>query len=135
MDWKALEPGDVVCTCRNEHRQIVRLEDVTEIRNDALYFLDNNRAILSSFDARTGKVNYSQQRLEGVQGVYASPVGAKGRVYIAGRNGVTAVIAHGPEFKLLATNTLDDTFDASPAIAGKELYLRGHEYLYCIAGE
>lgn len=103
--------------------------------DDALYFLDNNRAILSSFDARTGKANYSQQRLEGVQGVYASPVGAGGRVYIAGRNGVTAVIAHGPEFKLLATNTLDDTFDASPAIAGKELYLRGHEYLYCIAGE
>ena len=39
MKWRSLEPGDVVCTCRNEHRPIVRLEDVTELKNDALYFL------------------------------------------------------------------------------------------------
>jgi len=34
---------------------------------------------------------------------------------------------------MLATNRLDEQFDASPALAGKELFLRGHEYLYCIA--
>jgi len=30
---------------------------------------------------------------------------------------------------------LDERFDSSPAAVGKELYLRGQEYLYCIAGE
>jgi hypothetical protein len=34
---------------------------------------------------------------------------------------------------VLATNPLDDKFDASPATAGKELFLRGREYLYCVA--
>jgi hypothetical protein len=36
---------------------------------------------------------------------------------------------------VLATNSLDDGFDASPAIAGDELYLRGQKHLYCIARE
>ena len=84
---------------------------------DSLYFLDTNQAILSCVDAKTGKPHYTKQRLEGMQGVYASPVGARDRVYIAGRGGTTSVIKHGPEFQLLATNTLDDGFTASPAIA------------------
>lgn len=36
MNWRRLKPGDVVCTCRYEHREIVSIEDVTELKNDAL---------------------------------------------------------------------------------------------------
>lgn len=100
---------------------------------DTLYFLKHNKGILSAFNIKTGKPFYGPQRLENIQGVYASPVGAKDRVYIPGRNGVTLVIKHGPEFEVLAENVLDDGFDASPAIAGNELYLRGRKNLYCIA--
>lgn len=39
----------------------------------------------------------------------------------------------GPEFAVLATNTLEDGFDASPAVVGGEIYLRGRQFLYCIA--
>ncbi|MCH7592816.1 MAG: PQQ-like beta-propeller repeat protein [Planctomycetes bacterium] len=100
---------------------------------DGLYFLDNNRAILSNLSAATGKENYTKQRLDGVEGVYSSIVGAADRLYVAGRNGATAVIKCGPEFKLLATNKLDDSFSASPAIVGDALFLRGDKHLYCIA--
>ena len=91
------------------------------------------RSALTCCDAKTGKPRYEPQRLEGFRAGYASPVGAGGRVYLAGRNGSTVVVKHGPEFKVLATNTLEDSFDASPAVAGDELFLRGHKYLYCIA--
>ncbi len=97
-----------------------------------LYFLKSNDAILSCVDAATGAVVYGPKRLEGVQNVYASPIGAAGRVYIAGRNGVTAVIAAGENYELLATNKLDDGFDASPVAVGNELFLRGKN-LYCIS--
>ena len=103
------------------------------VYGDGLYFLDNNRAILSNLNAKTGKVNYTKQRLDGVEGVYASIVGAGDRVSVAGRNGATAVIKRGPEFKLLATNKLDESFSASPAIVGDALFLRGDKHLYCIA--
>jgi hypothetical protein len=54
-------------------------------------------------------------------------------VYITSRDGATLVIRHGPRFEVLATNTLDDGFDASPALVDDELYLRGNRYLYSIA--
>ena len=71
--------------------------------------------------------------LQGVDNIYASIVGANNKVYITSREGTTIVLELGPEFKVLAENTLGDGVDASPAIAGNEIYLRGHKYLYCIA--
>ncbi len=103
--------------------------------DDKLFFLKKNSAILSCYDAKTGKPHYTKQRLEGVEGVYASPVAANDHIYIAGRNGTTVVIKNGATYETLATNSLDDGFDASPAIVGSELYLRGRKYLYCIASD
>ncbi|MGD2111136.1 MAG: PQQ-binding-like beta-propeller repeat protein [Phycisphaerae bacterium] len=98
-----------------------------------LYLLDGNRPVLSCIDAKTGELRYTKQRLEGLQGVFASPVAANGRLYIPGRGGKTAIVQTGPEFKPLATNTLDDGFASSPVIVGRELILRGHQHLYSIA--
>jgi outer membrane protein assembly factor BamB len=98
-----------------------------------LYFLKSNSGILSAFDASTGVPHYQNQRLEHVPNVFASPVAAGGRVYVPGREGTTAVIRSGPRFEVLATNTLDDGFDASPALVDGEIFLRGYRYLYAIA--
>ena len=101
--------------------------------DDALYLIKSNDGILSVFDPLTGQPHYQRQRLQGVPNVFASPVGAAGRVYITGRDGTTLVIKQGDEYEVLASNTLDDGFDASPAIVGDEIYLRGYRYLYAIA--
>ena len=98
-----------------------------------LYVLKSNNGILTTFDAKTGTPHYALQRLDAVPNVFASPVGAAGRVYIPGREGRTLVITHGPKFEVLATNSLDDGFDASPALVEGDIYLRGYKYLYCIA--
>ena len=99
---------------------------------DCLYILKHNSGIISCLDAKTGRVNYSCQRLPKISGVYASPVAAQGRIYLLGRNGVTVVIANGPRFKVLATNTLADKFSASPAIVARKIFVRGYRHLYCI---
>ena len=100
-----------------------------------LYILKSNSGILSAFDAKTGKPHFQLQRLDGVPNVFASPVGAGGRVYIPGREGTTLVIRNGPTFEIVAKNTLDDGFDASPAVVDNEIYLRGYKYLYSIAAK
>ena len=51
--------------------------------DDTLYFLKSNSGILSAFNANTGEAYYGPERLEGISEVYASPVGASGRIYIA----------------------------------------------------
>ncbi len=36
------------------------------------------------------------------------------------------------KFEILSSNKLNDQFDASPAISGNTLFLRGKNYLYAI---
>ena len=98
-----------------------------------IYLLKGNTGILSAFDATTGERHY-QQRLEGLGNIYASPVGAGGRVYITDRVGKTVVVKAGPKPEVLATNSLEDGFDASMAAVGDEIYLRGSS-LYRISAE
>ncbi len=98
-----------------------------------LYFLKTNSGLLSAYEAQTGKPHYQLQRLDGLPNVFSSPVGAAGRVYITGREGTTLVIKEGPSYEVIAKNTLDDGFDASPALADNDIYLRGYKYLYTLA--
>jgi outer membrane protein assembly factor BamB len=102
------------------------------LSGDRLYFFASNQGILSCYDRKTGKPLIDAARIEGLQGVYASPVAAAGKVYLVGRNGVTVVIKDADTLQVLATNKLEDGFDASPALAGSELFLRGRAFLYCI---
>lgn len=98
-----------------------------------LYFLKSNNGLLSAFDAASGKPHYQAIRMAKAPEVFASPVGADGRVYVTSRDGVTTVIKHGTTYEVLAENTLDDGFDASPALVGNEMFLRGFRYLYAIS--
>ncbi len=100
---------------------------------DRLYFLSENNAMLSILDATTGKPAVQAERLNGLQGVYASPVGAADRVYLIGRDGGALVLKNTSALEVLATNRLDDGFDASPALAGRDLFLRGRQNLYCLS--
>jgi outer membrane protein assembly factor BamB len=100
--------------------------------DNVLYFLKTNNGLLSAFEATTGKPFYQVQRLGKAPEIFSSPVGADGRVYITGREGVTVVVKHGQTFEVLAENTLDDGFDASPALVDNQIFMRGYKYLYCI---
>jgi len=101
--------------------------------DDTLYFIRHNQNILSRLEPATGKPRGEALRLNGLRDIFASPVGADGRIYITGRDGVTVVLRHDRENATLAVNRLDDAFSASAALADNELYLRGERFLYCIA--
>ena len=72
----------------------------------AVYFLKVNSGILTSLDAKTGAVRFTERLA--VPNVYASPVAADGRIYVVGREGTTAVLEAGPAAKVLATNVLNE---------------------------
>ncbi len=99
---------------------------------DRLYFTQANVNLLTVLDTKTGKPVIDRARLPNVSGVYASPVAAAGRVYLTDRDGTTLVLKQGDKLEVLATNRLGDPIDASPAAVGKQLFLRGEKYLYCI---
>jgi len=100
--------------------------------DDTLYFLKRNSGVLTCVDPINGQRHYAPQRLKKVANVYASPVGAQDRVYIAGRDGHTAVLRRGVSYEVLAINELSEGVDASLAIVGDAIYLRGSKHLYKI---
>ena len=98
-----------------------------------LFFHSGNDAYLSILDARDGKPLLEAERIPGMSGIYASPVAAGGHLYFTGRDGAVVVAKIADKLDIVATNKLDEAFEASPAIAGNELFLRGHRTLYCFA--
>ena len=97
-----------------------------------LYFTQQNQNLLTILDAKSGKVLLDRDRLPAPAGFYASPASAAGRIYLVARDGTTLVLKAGDTLDVLATNRLNDAIDASPALAGKQLFLRSHKRLYCI---
>ena len=103
------------------------------LSNGRIWYLAGNNGILSVRETKSGKSLVEGERLDGISGVYASPVSAAGKVYIVGRNGGVSVLKDSAKLEVLARNELDEKFDCSPAIVGNQLFLRGKEHLYCIA--
>jgi outer membrane protein assembly factor BamB len=98
------------------------------IAGDLLYMVTDD-GIISCVDAKTGKPVW-QKRLGGKY--VGSPVAVGGRVYLFSEGGPATVIEAGRKFKELAVNKLDEGFLASPAIAGKALFLRTKTHVYRI---
>ncbi len=99
---------------------------------DSLYFLAHFQGIITRVNAKTGEDQPGAFRLPGLGNVFASPVAAAGRVYVASREGITVVFRDRDQAGL-AENHLDDSFSASPALVGREIFLRGEKFVYCIA--
>ena len=97
-----------------------------------LYYSQSNQAILSCLDAATGESRFGPNRLSKLTGIYSSIVGADGRVYVVGRSGTTLVLKRSPKLEILAANPLEDRIDSSPALDGKNLFIRGRKFTYCL---
>ena len=95
-----------------------------------LYFFKHVLSVLTSVDAATGALRFSERT--GLGNVFASPVAAAGRIYLLDRDGKALVLESGPKLEILAENQLDDGFDASPVVVGRDLYLRGRRFLYAV---
>jgi outer membrane protein assembly factor BamB len=103
------------------------------LHDNKIYALTDS-AMLSCFDALTGKPFYHQQRLPQPDNFKASPIGADGKLYLASENGVVTVVKMGEKFEVVATNTLTDQFFvASPVVVEGELFLRSSTNLFCIS--
>ena len=96
---------------------------------DGLIYMVSDDGVASCVDVANGEVVWKKR----IGGKFAaSPIYADGRIYYFNQDGATTVIQPGREYKLLATNQLDDGFMASPAVADKSLYLRTRSHLYRI---
>ena len=102
------------------------------LSGDRLYYYKEKTGLLTCVDTRTGAPHYESARIPGVGRTYASPVAAAGHVYLTDRGGTITVIRDTPALEVVATNDMGEGIDATPAPAGRDLFIRGEAHLFCV---
>ncbi len=87
---------------------------------------------IACYEARTGKEVYGKRRIDVGALFTASPVVAGGRLYCLSEDGEMYVLRAGPEYELLAKNSLNEVCMASPAVSEGKMFIRTFKHLYCI---
>ncbi|HYP06569.1 MAG TPA: PQQ-binding-like beta-propeller repeat protein [Bryobacteraceae bacterium] len=100
------------------------------LHNNVLFMLREG-GILTSHNAVDGKV-LKQGRVEGaVDGYFASPIVADGKLITASQEGKVAVIRPSAEWEVLSVGEFNEEIWATPAAAGRQLFIRTQKALYC----
>ncbi len=98
---------------------------------DVLYLVRTG-GIFTTVNPKTGEA-FKQGRLNGaLEGYYASPVAADGKIYAASEHGKVVVLKAEAEWEVLAVNDFGEDIYATPAIVGDRMYLRTGSAVYCI---
>jgi outer membrane protein assembly factor BamB len=99
------------------------------VHYNGVFYMAGENGIVNAIDAATGERLW-QERIGGI--FTASPVAGDGKVYLLSETGETVVLQAGRTPKVLARNTVDGHFVASPAIAAGQLFLRADDRLIAI---
>jgi outer membrane protein assembly factor BamB len=95
-------------------------------------YICNDNGVLTVYDAATGDLVY-QARVGTTNSTFsASPVAARGRIYLASEDGEVFVVRAGEKYELLATNRMGEALMATPAISDGMLLIRGQRHLFAV---
>jgi outer membrane protein assembly factor BamB len=105
----------------------------TPVSDGPRLYLIGDAGQITCVDSKTGAVIYGPHDM-GIGVTSGSPILADGKIYITSHTAETAVVQAGPEYKLLAKNTLDNSWTLStPAFVDNQIFLRTGTHLYCIS--
>ncbi|MHC5053161.1 MAG: PQQ-like beta-propeller repeat protein [Planctomycetota bacterium] len=98
-----------------------------------LVFVVNMSGTANAYDAKTGRELW-KGKLGGK--FFASPIAARGLIYVQSEVGETFVIEPGPKLKIVARNPLGspkgEIFRGTMAASGGRLFLRSDRAVYCV---
>lgn len=104
--------------------------------HDGLIYAVSREQRFSILDAKTGELVH-ERALDldsGSNTAYPSISLAGNRIFLSTANGTTAVLEPGREYKEIARSSIEG-FRSSPVFAGKNMYIRTFENLYCFTSE
>ena len=96
-------------------------------------YVTNDKGIITCLDAATGEILYEGGRIPvPASMLLSSLLGVGDKIMMSTPEGDTFFIQTGPEFAVVAHNSIDEPISATPAIVDGKIYLRGHQHLYAI---
>jgi len=99
------------------------------VYNDVLYIVKTG-GIIGAFNPATGEALKIGRSEKALGEYFASPVAADGKIIFASENGAVTVLKAQPQWEVLAVNDLGEECFATPAIAGKSIFVRTRGTLY-----
>lgn len=122
-------PGEIVAWKETQNTP----DSCSPVAWNSLLWVVTDNGIGACYGQSTGEKMW-RERIGG-RDYKASPLAGDGKVYFLSREGLCTVIKAGAELEVLASNTLDDEFVASPAVSNGQIYLRGKKSLYAIGAK
>lgn len=92
-------------------------------------FTMKNGGLASSYELKTGKVLFQDERVGVVGDYYSSAIAAGNRIFIGSQSGTLIVLDASETLAVLARNDLGESLMATPAIVDGVLYVRAGESL------
>lgn len=91
--------------------------------------------VVTCFDADTGNIHYEERLGAGGDGFTASPVSDGRHLFFSSEQGAVYVVPVGSDFSVAATNQMDETVMATPAISSGKLFFRTRSHLVAVGAK
>jgi outer membrane protein assembly factor BamB len=127
-------PGDTNQAIAWAHARLGNYMQTPIVVGDRLFGCFDN-GLLTCVDARTGAIKYSQRLTEDGQGFSSSPVSDGRHLYFASEPGTVFVVPASDQFSIAATNDLQESCMATPAISDGTLFYRTRTGLIAICSD
>lgn len=96
---------------------------------DVLYLMKEG-GIVTSVNPATGEILKMGRTPDALEGYFASPVAADGKIFMVSESCKVTVLKAGAQWEVLGMNDLDEECWATPAIVGNSLIIRTRASLY-----
>lgn len=97
---------------------------------DGILYTIKTGGILTSMSAKTGEIHKTARVQGAIDGYYASPIAAGGRIFLFSEKGKSAVIKPGAQWETESVVDFDEPIYATPAVGDGVMYLRTAGALY-----
>lgn len=127
--------GDLTATHVTWKHQRMVPEVPSPLVLDGILYTVKTGGIFTAMLAATGEIKKSARMTGALDAYYSSPIAADGKLFLCGEQGKVAVIKPGAEWELLHVNDFEEPIYATPAAAGRRLYIRTASALFAIGAE
>ena len=100
------------------------------VATDEFLFIATGYGDVACYNSQTGDTLWTHYFMDQF---YASPIVADEKVWLLNRSGTMNIVKAGMKFELVASSSLGEPADCTPAFSDKCIYIRGKNNLFCIS--
>jgi len=124
--------GDVTESRRLWQMDIAKSRTGSGIIHEGYFYAVSDRGVADCTELKTGQTAWEQElKGSGKSNSWSSLLLADGKIYVPNQSGDVFVFRAGPQFELLATNSVGEPTNASLAASNGELFMRTDKSLWC----